>query len=474
MTYKPLRQAPRFLRGFLALVAAGTVLVGFAGTIASAAETRGKISATVHDLEGKPLAGIKITFKMLDNPELKIPPMTSNKAGRFSGFLPEGQFQPDVADVGLIVYKVVSSGRSGGAMDMEGGGGGGGGSAEGALSEGEAAGSGPTGSLEERSQTAVKRTFSVSTGKTTEVHIYVGKGTKDAEGKPMPQQNLKPGEAPPVLGKAVKLFEAGDMPGLLAETDQLIAKDPKLGEAHYLRGVALWKTGKPDQAVPALRQALTLVPKQPGVQGVLASVLVEAADKAKEEKREGDAAGMYQEAIQLLQAESQANPGSAAVLNNLIVAYEHTGQTDQAVATLKTLIAADPANDRARLHLAQVLADGNRSEEALVELDQVKLRTEEVAVTLYNIGVVLFNQKKTDMVVETMKKWLERMPDQGYLHRILGQAYLNQGKMEDALVELKEFIRLAPTAPDAAVDKETIAAIEKDLAQKKTEPKPKR
>lgn len=74
------------------------------------------------------------------------------------------------------------------------------------------------------------------------------------------------GEAPPrtgangALDRALRLYTAGAFADALAALDEALARDPRLAEAHYLRGVTLKDSGRDAAAVEAFDRALALDP----------------------------------------------------------------------------------------------------------------------------------------------------------------------------------------------------------------------
>lgn len=67
------------------LVAAGLLLLGFAGELAAQDWTgSGRVRGTVTDTEGHPIAGAQVYFRMLENRDSGPPPFTTNKKGSFS------------------------------------------------------------------------------------------------------------------------------------------------------------------------------------------------------------------------------------------------------------------------------------------------------------------------------------------------------------------------------------------------------
>ena len=119
--------------------------------------------------------------------------------------------------------------------------------------------------------------FQVSSSQRADVTLTLGPPVEDAQGRAVSIQAASATSS--ALHKLNDLFAAGDMNAVLAEADRLLAKDPKLGGAHYLRAVALWRLGRPGDAVEAIRRAAEFVPDQPGLDTVTGSILMEFGDQ---------------------------------------------------------------------------------------------------------------------------------------------------------------------------------------------------
>jgi tetratricopeptide (TPR) repeat protein len=78
------------------------------------------------------------------------------------------------------------------------------------------------------------------------------------------------------------------------------------------------------------------------------------------------------------------------------------------------------------------------------------------AVSLYNQGVVFWNQSKIAEAKDQFQKAIAAKPDMAEAHYYLGMALLNEGKMAEARASLETYVKLAPTGPHAAEAKDMI------------------
>nr|WP_257214918.1 tetratricopeptide repeat protein [Sphingomonas sp. R-74633] len=109
-------------------------------------------------------------------------------------------------------------------------------------------------------------------------------------------------------------------------------------ELNYLRGAALDRAGKWDEALPVLQRAVTLAPQEPEALAWLGNAQVE---------RGVDLPG----AQALLERARTLKPDDPEITDSLGRAYYAEGQLARAVPLLETAVRADPGNAHANEHL---------------------------------------------------------------------------------------------------------------------------
>lgn len=458
----------------LALVFFLVMMAGFFP--ARGAEGRARLTGKVVDEQGNFLAGVKVKFVRAGGEQGRTVEATTDKKGKFLlGFFPSGTYQAEIAGGELTVLLVKSSiggaassgeddgsnvtrqGGSGRNMDQD---------AESRPGFGErGAVGGPRGAAE-------GTIFEVPAGVAADIVIVAAEGGYKPETKAPAAAEIvevKPGEAPPECSRAVEALKSGKLPEAVAEAEKVLAAKPEPrteGFALAVKGTALWLSGDSAQAVAALGRGKELAPDYPGIQGLLGTALIQAGDKKKEAGQAEEAARDFNAAADLLEAELRRSPGSVGLMNNRLAALERAGRGTEAAGLLRDLLAANPRDDRARIRLADFLTEAGQPKEALAELGKVAAGSEELATSIYNAGVVLFNRGDMDGLLAALEKPLQEMPGQAVLHNLAGRAHLVEGNNEKAILELKEFLRLAPDSPDAPDIREILEQLEK--------PKPRR
>ena len=158
-----------------------------------------------------------------------------------------------------------------------------------------------------------------------------------------------------------KIFDAA-----LADLTRAVALDPKLYQAHYLRGNALMNSNDVDGAMGEYREAIRLQPGQPrtyfqlalalrakqdeaGEEGVLQQLLATDPQYAMAHSELGRILinqSRLPEAVVQLKLAIEQNPSSEQAYYLLSRAYDRLGETEKSTATAKLLASVRRANHR--------------------------------------------------------------------------------------------------------------------------------
>jgi tetratricopeptide (TPR) repeat protein len=259
------------------------------------------------------------------------------------------------------------------------------------------------------------------------------------------------------------LFDLGQWDQLLERSAEHLAEHPDDGSAVYLRGVALWRTDSPDQAVEHLRRAQELVPDQPGIHGTTGVILLDLGAKQDGQGLKDEAVATYSEAADELALQLEETPDDMTHLINRVIATEKAGDTDAAIATLRTILELEPGQAQARKRLGELLIASGNPEEAIEILSEMDGDAEATADRIYNAAVELWNAGKLEETVTAVNKAIELDSGNALFYRLLGRTLVQKGDNEQALVALEQAVALAPDDPAAATDQQLIDAIKKQL-----------
>jgi tetratricopeptide (TPR) repeat protein len=258
----------------------------------------------------------------------------------------------------------------------------------------------------------------------------------------------------------------------IAEGERAIALDPNFANGYALLAEALNRTGRSEDAIRSVEQAMRLNPRYPPF------YLFELGWAYL-------LTGRYEEAIVTLKHVLLRSPNFLAAYPNLATSYvlqwafqlSHDPQTleqalamaqkavalsdslpwahtqlgyvylfqkqyERAIAEMKRAIALDPNFVWGYVGLAYVLSDMGKPEEA-VGLVEKAMRLDPPSAD-QNLGRVYYLAGRTEEAIAPLKRFLARRPNFLHAHLDLAAVYSELGREEEARAEAAEVLRLSP------------------------------
>ncbi len=146
---------------------------------------------------------------------------------------------------------------------------------------------------------------------------------------------------PARYARAISTYRHGSLLSAIAQIDGLIASEPRNPYFYELKGQALLENGRGNVAIGPLRRAAELSHHAPLIEIMLAQALIGTKN-----------AKLADEAVRILDAALQREPGSADAYMQLAMAYGHKGDLAHA-----DLASAQAALARGDVKTAQMLAE---------------------------------------------------------------------------------------------------------------------
>ena len=234
--------------------------------------------------------------------------------------------------------------------------------------------------------------------------------------------------------------------------------------AQYLSnlGVILDKQGRLDEAIAAHRQALAIDPNYSDARGNLASVLTDAgrAGEALEEYRqvlaerpqwpEGHnglanallATGKLDEAIEAYRRALALRPDYPEALSNLSNALRLKGDIAGAVTAAREAIAIRPNYAAAHNNLGTAIHLTGSADEAIAAYRRAIALDPNSAKYLYNLGSALQDCGQLEEAVSLYTKALAMRQDFAEIHGNLGNAFKDMARIDDALASYRRALSL--------------------------------
>jgi tetratricopeptide (TPR) repeat protein len=177
----------------------------------------------------------------------------------------------------------------------------------------------------------------------------------------------------------------------------------------------------------------------------------------------------WQDTVTVFQRCVAVAPNSAAAYASLANTYYPMGKPREADAAIRTAIQLDPKCNNAYLNLSYFSKQSGRLDQAIDYLEQAKtnipltpITRTALASTLLNLGLLYGEKKDYERADENLQQSLvlwERA--NGYYN--IGQYYLSQNKLEEALPYFEKTAQLLP--PGSAIIHVTLGSIYEKLKQ---------
>jgi tetratricopeptide (TPR) repeat protein len=255
---------------------------------------------------------------------------------------------------------------------------------------------------------------------------------------------------------------------MLGAADIAVRRDPRSSRAWYLRGLALRRGGRGDDASSAFEQAISLRPDDPDShhnKGVVLGRLGRDADAlaAYEQAirlrpddpdihhnmgvalgrlgRDADSLAAYKQAIRL-------RPDDPRTHHNKGVALERLGRHADALAAYDRAISLRPGLAATHHNRGVMLGHLGRDTDALAAFEQAISLRPLIAATHYNRGVVLGRLGRDADALAAYQQAISLRPDDPDTHHNMGVVLGRLGRDADALAAYEQAIRLRPDDPD--------------------------
>lgn len=257
--------------------------------------------------------------------------------------------------------------------------------------------------------------------------------------------------------RAFALLAAGRFAEAEAAARAILARKPDSIDALHLIGLALFQSGRHEEAMALLERSLA---RDPGNAAFLKNIAAAHHFMGLAFLRAGD----LTRAEESLRKSIAAAPGEADVLTNLGVVLLHAGRVEEGEALFERAVAADPRNADAHNNLGIALQRRELLDEAVGAYARAIEARPGFAQAYLNWGNALKDMGDLPGARERFARALELDPS-------FAQAWANAGSIAIALGDIEEARRsyaraldLSPTFADAQFGLAQIALREHDFA----------
>jgi tetratricopeptide (TPR) repeat protein len=215
---------------------------------------------------------------------------------------------------------------------------------------------------------------------------------------------------------------------------------PTRTAASYIQEAeAAIQRGKFDDAITALKVALTLEPDNPAIAPPLVRLMIYQSQGRKERKTE---------ALRLAQRAARVTPDKAPVQAALALALDWNDQTLEAIAAARTATQLDPNYAEGFAYLAEAYADGQnwpRAESVI----RTALTLDPNSVDAHRVnGYVLETQGRFGEAISAYQRAVTLAPNVAYLYLVIARNYRALGNFDGAIVQYQRALELEPRRGD--------------------------
>jgi tetratricopeptide (TPR) repeat protein len=403
---------------FAAALSALALLAGALATPAQAQMQRQSIVGSVTDEQGNPLKGVEIR---LHGTESKAPDLNvkSNKKGRFNFALVQ-------ADVDYE-FEVAFEGYAVSNLQLRG--------------------------VDDKKQPNLEFDGAVRPGDPLPNLRVTPNGKLEVTLVLAPARQIEEAFLSSQIGPIVERLESGDLEGGLAALEALLAEHPDEANLHYLRGYALIRLQRVDEAVEPLQRAVELDDSMVGLHAALAAALAET--------------GRLEEAQEHYRLEAEGAGGLDVRVDALVGLADVARARDQneaALGALEEALGLAPERSDLYARLADVYTRLGQPEKADEALATAETLGGEDPVAEYNLAAKYMNEGQYEKAVAHFRKAEALDPSLAQCRYHVGIALINLNRPQEARAELEAFVQKAPDAPEAENARQILEMLSEDSA----------
>ncbi len=403
----------RVRAAFLLALAVGVATVAFA---------EGKVSGTIKDAAGTPVAGVVVKLEPTQPGQPSLEAKTNKK----------GQYLFALVRAGQYTLRATQSGQRVSAIDIQ--------------------------QRDSERKMKMQKAEPVAAGAPmptldiggTDVLVYNLVLSADTAG------SGTTGTGVPLLGSGqiVQLVQEGQLDKARGEIDRALSTDPTNAPMLYLRAYVEMQGGNVDAALTA---SDALLAADPGFTGahLLRGTLLE---------KKKDVNGALAEYRKEAEAATDTNVQRDAWVR-IAMLTKAEGRNDESLAALRKIVEIDPTNVVAYSQLIDHYTETGDVEQLSSLLEGAPEDVRNDPTVHFNLGAALYNKGQAARAAQEFEKAIELKPDFADAYRHLAYCKVTLNDFAGAVAAGKKFLELAPEAPEAAEMRELVQGLEKRAAK---------
>jgi serine/threonine protein kinase/Tfp pilus assembly protein PilF len=228
------------------------------------------------------------------------------------------------------------------------------------------------------------------------------------------------------LGEALRERKPAEAVGFYRAA---LATRPAVAEVHHEVGMALYRQGQYEEAIPFFHRAIDLKPRG-AFHNNLALCLL--------------ARGQLEKAIAEFHRASEMDPGSPFPHFNLGLCLHSRRRLDEALTALQRAVELDPRYALAHYYVGWCLQDKGRLDEAMTAYRRSIVCDPAGAAAHNNLGTCLQTRGQMEEAMTEYRRAMEIDPKFTLPHNNLGMCLQARGSLEEAMAEYRRAIAIDP------------------------------
>jgi len=216
-------------------------------------------------------------------------------------------------------------------------------------------------------------------------------------------------------------------------SEAALLSDPGSTEVRLLLGDALSDLDQAPAAEVVYREAVSMAPAS-------SRAHVKLADALRREEKLPEAIAELREAIRL-------DPNSAIAHSDLGYTIESQQTIAESISEYRDAIRLDPGLVEPHNYLAVALARQGKIPEAIEEFRKILRIDPESVLGYYNLASALADMEKDAESAEALRYAIHFNPYHFNAHYNVGELLRLEGKLDEAVTQFREYLRLAPVTP---------------------------